>query len=113
MSATILLYDPDSPSDARAYAECISRELPALKVFTANSIADVIASADQASILVAKAHDITAALVAATPQLRWIQAPTTGIDPLHALDLPADVTVTSARGIHGPQMAELALLYML
>ena len=113
MSATILLYDPDSPSDTRVYAEGISRELPALKVFATSNIADAIASANEASILVAKAQDITAALVATMPKLRWIQALTTGVDPLHPLDLPAMVIVTSARGIHGPQMAELALLYML
>jgi D-2-hydroxyacid dehydrogenase (NADP+) len=113
MSATILIYDPESPSDARAYAESISRELPALQVFAKSNIADAIACANEAAILVAKAHDITAALVAAMPKLRWIQALTTGVDPLHALHLPAGVTVTSARGIHGPQMAELALLYML
>jgi phosphoglycerate dehydrogenase-like enzyme len=113
VSATILLYDPDSPSDVRAYEESISREFPALKVFTASTIADAIASATQASILVAKAQDITGALVAAMPKLRWIQALTTGIDPLLALRLPATVTVSSARGIHGPQMTELAVLYML
>jgi phosphoglycerate dehydrogenase-like enzyme len=113
MPATMLLYDPDSPADTRAYEDRIFRELPALKVFAANNFTDAIASARPASILAAKAHDISAALVAAMPRLNWIQSLTTGVDALHALDLPATVTVTSARGIHGPQMAELALLYMM
>jgi D-2-hydroxyacid dehydrogenase (NADP+) len=113
MPAAVLVYDPDAPSDARAYAAGITRELPALKVIAAGTIADAIAAANEAAILVAKAQDISAALVAAIPTLRWIQALTTGVDPLLALDLPPTVIVTSARGIHGPQMAELAVLYML
>jgi len=47
------------------------------------------------------------------PKLAWIHALTTGIDPLLALKLPSSVIVTSSRGIHGPQMAELAILLML
>jgi phosphoglycerate dehydrogenase-like enzyme len=113
MSATLLVYDPDTPSEARAYERQISRELPSLKAVAASTFADAVASATGASILVAKAQDISAALVAALPKLRWIQALTTGVDPLRALDIPATVTITSARGIHGPQMVELALLYML
>jgi phosphoglycerate dehydrogenase-like enzyme len=113
MPAAVLIYDPDAPSDARGYAAGITRELPALKVIAAGTIADAIAAANEAAILVAKAQDISAALVAAIPTLRWIQALTTGVDPLLALDLPPTVIVTSARGIHGPQMAELAVLYML
>lgn len=113
MPTTILIYDPDSPSDSRAYADAIRRELPALNVVTAGSIADAIASARDAAVLAAKAQDITAELVAAMPKLAWIQAFTTGVDPLQALDVPKSTIITSARGIHGPQMAELVLLYML
>jgi phosphoglycerate dehydrogenase-like enzyme len=113
MPATVLIYDPDAPSDARAYAAGITREFPALKVIAAGTIADAIAAANEATILVAKAQDIGPALVAAIPTLRLIQALTTGVDPLLALDLPPTAIVTSARGIHAPQMAELAVLYML
>ncbi|MDA0240711.1 MAG: D-2-hydroxyacid dehydrogenase, partial [Proteobacteria bacterium] len=43
-----------------------------------------------------------------------IQALGTGVDGIaDQPDLPADVTVTSMRGIHGPQMAEMAILMML
>jgi D-2-hydroxyacid dehydrogenase (NADP+) len=38
---------------------------------------------------------------------------TTGIDPLLSLRLPSSIIVTSARGIHGPQMAELSILLMM
>jgi len=47
-------------------------------------------------------------------RLQWIQARTAGVDFI--LDLPSlgkDVLVTSTRGIHGPQMSEMAILLML
>src|SRR5258708_37683329 len=105
MPETALIYDPDAPSDARAYAAGITRELPALKAIAAGTIADAIAAASEATILVAKAQDIGPALVAAIPTLRWIHALTPGADPLLALDLPPTGIVTSARGLHGPQVA--------
>jgi len=47
-------------------------------------------------------------------RLQWIQAMTTGVD--FFLKLPSlrrDVIMTSTRGIHGPQMSEMAILLML
>jgi D-2-hydroxyacid dehydrogenase (NADP+) len=113
VATAILVFDPDRPEDAATLQTRISREFPQLPALAAGTVADAIAMAPSASILAAKAQDVSPALVAAMPQLRWIQALTTGIDPLLTLNLPRTVTVTSARGIHGPQMAELALLYML
>jgi len=46
--------------------------------------------------------------------LKWIQSLITGVDFI--LNLPSlrkEVLVTSTRGIHGPQMSELAFLFML
>jgi phosphoglycerate dehydrogenase-like enzyme len=47
-------------------------------------------------------------------KLKWIQAMTVGVD--FFLKLPSlrrDVIMTSTRGIHGPQMSEMAILLML
>jgi len=47
-------------------------------------------------------------------KLQWIQAMTVGVD--FFLKLPSlrrDVIMTSTRGIHGPQMSEMAILLML
>ena len=49
-------------------------------------------------------------LLAAMPNLSWIQALTTGVDNL--LNLKG-VAITNCSGIHGPQMSELAVLHML
>ena len=54
------------------------------------------------------------ALLEAAPALRWIQSLTTGTDAILKLrNLRESVTVTSTRGMHGPQMSELVFLHML
>ena len=46
--------------------------------------------------------------------MRWIQSLTTGTDAILKLSsLRREVTVTSTRGMHGPQMSELVFLQML
>jgi D-2-hydroxyacid dehydrogenase (NADP+) len=113
MSNLTIVYEPDSAEDVRIYGEGIKRELPGHDVLVTSQISEAMARASEATVLIAKAQNISAELVGAMPKLQWIQALTTGIDPLHALKLPSSVIVTSARGIHGPQMAELTLLLMM
>jgi phosphoglycerate dehydrogenase-like enzyme len=53
-------------------------------------------------------------LIKKASKLKWIQALTTGVD--YIINLPSlkkEVLITSARGIHGPQMSEMAFLLML
>jgi D-2-hydroxyacid dehydrogenase (NADP+) len=99
--------------DVPGLAEGIALACPQACVHAGGRAADVLNEAENASVLIGLAQTITPALVAATPRLQWIQALTTGVDPLLALGLPAEVIVTSARGIHGPQMSEMAFLHML
>ena len=113
MPELILIYEPDSAAHARSYQEAIAQALPGMEIVAASDRSSALAQAARATVLVAKAQDVSAELVAAMPKLRWIQALTTGTDPLLALALPAAVIVTSVRGIHGPQMAELTILLML
>lgn len=113
MANLTLIFEPDSAGYARTYGKGIARALPGHALVATSDRAEALARAPEATVLVAKAQDVSAELVAAMPKLGWIQALTTGIDPLLALNLPSSVVVTSARGIHGPQMAELALLLMM
>lgn len=54
------------------------------------------------------------AFLAAGAGLAWVHSLRAGVDRLLASrTLPADAIVTSSRGIHGPQMAETALLLMM
>ena len=53
-------------------------------------------------------------MIKKAPRLQWIQAMTTGVDFITKMpSLKSDVLITSARGIHGPQMSEMAILLML
>lgn len=65
-------------------------------------------------VLITMAQLPTERLIQAMPKLGYIFSLTTGVDHLWTLtSLPASVRITNARGIHGPQMAELTFLYML
>jgi len=108
---TLLLTEYEKPSDLAYYRAGLSA--PGVTILTAANEAEAIEQAGGAEILVGKAQAITPALFQAAPHLRWIQALTTGTDPIEALPLPGHLTVTSMRGIHGPQMSELAILLML
>lgn len=109
----LIVLEPEHPEDLALYREALQREVPELAVVYAATHAQALASAEGATALCSLAQNITAELTNAMPALDWIQALTTGIDPLLALGLPAEVAVTSARGVHGPQMSELGLMLML
>ncbi len=113
MSKAILIYEPDSPKHVATYAGALRREFPELEILATSDKNEAVARAPGATAVVAKAQDVLAEIVAAMPRLDWVQALTTGIDPINALKLPLAVTVTSTRGMHAPQMAELTFLLML
>jgi phosphoglycerate dehydrogenase-like enzyme len=113
MSDLVLVYEPGSAEHARVYGEALSRTFPGRRILATSKRAEALARAPEAAVFMAKAQDVSAEFIAAMPRLRWVQALTTGVDPLRALALPPSILVTSARGIHGPQMAELAILLMM
>jgi D-2-hydroxyacid dehydrogenase (NADP+) len=100
--------------DAAHYADAIRTRLPQVVVHAVTDATSAAACGATADVLVALAHEVPDTLIAAMPGLQWIQALTTGVDHLLGLEnLAADVRISSGRGIHGPQMAELAFLYMI
>ena len=57
---------------------------------------------------------ISDGMIKKATNLQWIQAMTTGVDFIMKMpSLKREVLITSARGIHGPQMSEMAVLLML
>jgi phosphoglycerate dehydrogenase-like enzyme len=106
---TLLVVGPD----AAIYSAAIRQADLAAHVITAPDAAAALGVAAEADCLAILAPSMTQALVDAMPRLRWIQALTTGTDTIDRLKLPDGIHVTSARGIHGPQMSELAFLFML
>ncbi len=75
--------------------------------------ADAVPFCGEATAIIALAHIITADMIAAAPQLRWIGAITTGTDHLRSLDLRDGTIVTSARGIHNAAVAEFGMMAVL
>jgi D-2-hydroxyacid dehydrogenase (NADP+) len=100
--------------DSDVFAERLGMELTALRFRPARDAAEALKACGDCEILLVRNDEIFAALIAAMPRLRFIQALTTGTDDIAALpNLPAHVLVAAARGFHGPQMSELAFLFML
>ncbi len=99
--------------DADFYVAEASKALPTIKLMAVKDEAAALANGGRADVLVAMAHKVSQKLIAAMPRLRFIQALTTGTDHLATLTLPPGLAVASMRGMHGPQMAEVAFLYML
>lgn len=104
---TVLIYDPkaqwycDQLSDIAGYAF-----VPATTKAEAQKV--------DAQILTGLSPAIDEALVASLPRLEWVHALSTGVDNLLAMpNLRPEVALTTSRGIHGPQMSEMAFLLML
>ena len=90
----------------------IGSEFPDLTIHAAageNEVGDFLARAE--ILLSIRASD---ELIRGAKNLQWIQSMITGVD--FFLNLPSlgkEILLTSSRGIHGPQMSELAILLML
>ncbi|WP_407495862.1 D-2-hydroxyacid dehydrogenase [Pseudooceanicola sp. MF1-13] len=102
----VLIFD----SQADYYASRLQNQVPGPDYITATSIDDALEKAPGTEVIVALAPYVTPELIAAASDLRWIQALTTGVDNLMSLD---GIAVTNCKGIHGPQMSEMAILLMM
>lgn len=102
----VLIFD----SQAQFYADRLSQQFPALSFKAATSLAEAEEMARDTRVLIGLAPYLTPQLLAAMPDLEWIQALTTGVDNLTGQQ---GVALTNCVGIHGPQMSELAVLMML
>ena len=100
--------------DAHEYVARLQKRFPAVEFHAAHhgeEAKGVIADVD---VIMGLGHHIPNTLIAAAPKLKWVQALTTGTETLTAPGvLPKHVILTSTRGIHGPQMSELAFLDMI
>lgn len=83
-----------------------------LKIYAVARMAEAVDFIDSVDIMFTLG--ISDDLMKRAEKLQWIQSMISGMDSI--LELPSlkkDIILTSARGIHGPQMSELALLLML
>ncbi len=110
MRKQVLVFD----QKAAWYASALSKLCPGYDFVTATEPDEVVRKGGEAAVLVALAPSVGRDMVAAMPRLEWVQALTTGVDNLLTMpELGPQVAITNCRGIHGPQMSELAMLLML
>ena len=101
-------------ADAGQFAARARQDFPGLDLYASNDRSGILAHLDDAEVLIGHHFQFDEDMLRRAPRLRWIQSLTTGTDAILQLAaLRADVTVTSTRGMHGPQMSELVVLQML
>ena len=94
--------------------DAVRRECPTMTFEVARNVDEALERCTTAEVLLAMAHEVTDKLLSRMPWLRYFCALSAGTDRLETLTaLKPDVRVTSSRGIHGPQMSELAFLSMI
>ncbi len=110
MSMTLLVYDPD----AHMYAQHLRGLDANTVVLEANDPADALKKISSVDGLVAFGNVIDETMISAATKLKWVQVLSSGTDSLLRLNgLKPDVIVTSAAGVHGPMVSEMAMLLML
>jgi len=101
-------------ADAGQFAARARQDFPGLDLYANNDRDSTFAHLEDAEVLIGHHFQFDEAMLRRAPRLRWIQSLTTGTDAILQLAaLRAEVTVTSTRGMHGPQMSELVFLQML
>jgi D-2-hydroxyacid dehydrogenase (NADP+) len=108
MKTNLLIID----SQGEEYRKALEPEFPDLVIRACKIEGEVGDFIEKAGILLT--FNISDELIRRAAKLEWIQSLATGVDSILGLpSLPKGVLVTSTRGIHGPQMSELAMLLML
>lgn len=110
MEKNLLILNPF----AERYRARLEPQFPEVTFYSAldpNEASEII---KEAHILFAIGHVFGDDFIRHASKLEWIQSLISGTDTLVALKtLKKEVLITSGRGIHGPQMSEMAFLHML
>jgi phosphoglycerate dehydrogenase-like enzyme len=112
MATRVLIIDPL----AEYYRKGLQAAFPALEIRDVASRADVGELMADVDVIcgMGGVRVFDDELVRKAARLKWIQAFTTGTDGItRQPSLGREVLLTSMRGIHGPQMSEMALLLMI
>lgn len=102
-----------SDRDAAEYKRALTPRFPGIEFHAVTSEADIQGHVEKMDVLIT-VYRISDELLRQAVKLQWVQVMTAGVNYL--LDRPSlkkEVIVTSCRGIHGPQMSEMAVLLML
>lgn len=97
---------------AKEYEEALRPKFPGMAIHAATKEEEIGEFIEQTDILLT--IRISEELLKKASKLQWIHALTTGVDYIANLpSLRKEVLLTSTRGIHGPQVSEMAFLLML
>ncbi len=100
--------------DAQRFEAKVLSDFPRLDLLATNDRDFARRQVDDAEVLIGHASQFDEEMLRRASRLRWIQSTTAGTDGILKLAaLRAEVTVTSTRGMHGPQVSELVFLQML
>jgi phosphoglycerate dehydrogenase-like enzyme len=100
--------------DAEDYRDHLAPRFPSVQFHAVHRASEAELFIGEIEVIMGLGHHIPPALIAKAKKLKWVQALTTGTETLTAPGvLPPDVVLTSTRGVHGPQMSELAFLNMI
>jgi phosphoglycerate dehydrogenase-like enzyme len=108
----VLIYTREhDPNEFKGY---LTEEFPDVKFFPTRDEAEAASLIDKAEVLLTLKFSDT--LLANAKDLKWVHTIITGtnyIEELPSFQARKDLILTSTRGIHGPQMSELAILLMI
>ena len=108
----MLLIILDDTDEREGYMAAVKAGFPEVTVHAFSREEDIGGLIEEADILLTR--KISDGLLQRAKKLQWIQVKTSGVN--YIVDLPSykkEVLLTSARGIHGPQVSEMAVLLML
>jgi D-2-hydroxyacid dehydrogenase (NADP+) len=99
-------------TSAKDYKNTLETKFPKLSIHAVTREEEIGDFIEKTDILFTA--QISDELIGRAKNLKWIQTLSAGVDSI--INLPSlrkEVLLTSARGIHGPQMSEMAILLML
>jgi phosphoglycerate dehydrogenase-like enzyme len=99
--------------DAGDYKRDLEDRFPGVPFFAVTSQKDMRGHMEKADIIIT-VFRVADDLLSEAVNLKWVQVTTSGVNYLLGRpSLKKDVIITTCRGIHGPQMSEMAFLLML
>src|SRR5437762_365351 len=100
--------------NAEQYRDRLMRQFPDVEFHAVHHPDEAGGVLADVEVIAGLGHHLPREMLAAARSLKWVQALTTGTETLTVPGvLPPHVLLTSTRGIHGPQMSELAFLNMI
>lgn len=112
MKMNVLILGKDQ--DAHEYKSYLTADFPEVNFFSAREESEVGDFIEKADILVCMR--ISDALLARARNLKWIQSMLAGtnyIEEQPTFQARQEIILTSSRGIHGPQLSELCIMFMI